>query len=92
MKLTYTTTATFTSDEQTEIKSNSSAGLWPFYNSGSGSYSSTHVSFSESGSMMVTTSTVKDTPTIVGAVIEPASTYLGFAAEVAKAQTARLRK
>ncbi len=92
MKLSYTTTATFTSEEQTEIKSNSSAGLWPFYNSGGGSYSSTNVSFSESGAMMVTTSTVKDTPTIVGAVIEPASTYLGFAAEVAKAETARLRK
>jgi len=92
MKLTYESVATFTSEEQTEIKSNSSAGLWPFYNSGGGSYSYNDVSFSTSGSLMVTTTTVKNTPTIVGAVIEPASTYLGFAAEVAKAEVARLRK
>jgi hypothetical protein len=90
MTLTYTTEATFSSSEQTEIKSHSSAGLWPFYNQSSDSESTTDVHFNSDGSLSVTPTTKPGVASVVGAIVEPVADYLGFTAEASRIQMKRL--
>jgi hypothetical protein len=90
MTLNFSSTATFSTSEQTDIRKNSSAGLWPFYNSSSGGTSDTVVDFDTSGHLMVTTTTEKNVATIVGAIVEPVAQYLGHTSEVARIEMARM--
>jgi hypothetical protein len=90
MTLNYQSAATFSTSEQTDIRKNSSAGLWPFYNSSGGGTSDTTVDFDTSGRLMVTTTTERNVATIVGAIIEPVAEYLGHTAEAARIEMSRM--
>lgn len=90
MNLTYSSEATFSQTEQQEIRKNSGGGLWPFYNGSSGDTSETTVDFDTNGHLLVTTSTVKNVPTIVGALVEPVDQFLGHLKEASRLELQRL--
>ena len=88
MDVTVTSAATFSTEDQTVIQSNSSAGMWPFYTSGGSSSSSTDVKFNQDGTMSVHITSEPDVPIVLGCTVLPASQYLGHA--VAAAESAEL--
>ncbi|ACT11440.1 MULTISPECIES: hypothetical protein [Pectobacterium] len=90
MKLVYSTAATFSTTEQKEIIKNSRSGLWPFYHKSSENVSETSVNFDTSGRLMVTVTTEKNVPTIVGAIIEPVDKYLGHLRDASQLELRRL--
>ncbi len=84
MEITVTSVATYSESEQTEIRSNSSSGLWPFYSSGGSGGSSTSASFNSSGNMTIAINSQAGVPVIIGAIVEPVQSYLGGEVEAAK--------
>lgn len=88
MTVFVTSAASYTSDEQTEIRNNSGSGLWPFYTSGGSSGSSTSVSFNASGNMVVKITSKPGIPVVIGATVLSAGQYLGVEAQASKALNA----
>ncbi|MGL4961503.1 MAG: hypothetical protein ACRC67_09745 [Inquilinus sp.] len=84
MEVMVTSSASYSTLEQTEIKQNSSKGLWPFYSGSSGSSSSTSVSFDASGEMQVKITSGPNAPVVIGCNVLAASMYLGHEAAAAK--------
>lgn len=84
MEVVVTSAASYSTLEQTEIKQNSSKGLWPFYSGSSGSSSSTSVSFDSSGEMRVKITSGPNVPVVIGCNVLAASMYLGHEAAAAK--------
>ncbi len=74
---TITSEAAYSSSQQTTITQNSSSGFWPFYWGSHSSTSTTSVSFNSSGAMTYTSQSPPGNPLIIGAFVQPASTYLG---------------
>lgn len=92
MEVTVTSQASYSESEQTTIQSNSSAGMWPFYSSGSSSSSSTNVGFDSSGHMTVKITSKKGVAVAVGCTVLPAGQYLGHEELRAKTLLARQAK
>jgi hypothetical protein len=86
MVLSYISEASFSEAEQAQIEKSASLGLWPFYTSTSESRAETTHSFDSFGKLHVQTTTKKDVATIIGAVVQPAKTYIGPGMEAAVAQ------
>jgi hypothetical protein len=84
MDVTVTSDASYSTLEQTEIRQNSSAGLWPFYSSGGSSGSSTSVSFKSTGEMEVKITSQPNAPIVLGCTVLSAAVYLGHEAEAAR--------
>lgn len=84
MDIQVTSTAVYTEAEQTEIRRNSSSGLWPFYSSGGSGGTSSSASFTNTGNMHISITSNAGVPIIIGAIVEPVKTYLGGEAEAAK--------
>lgn len=85
MTILVNSSATYSSVEQTEIRNNSSNGMWPFYSSGSSGGSSTNVSFGASGNMIVKITSKPGIPVVIGGTVLSAAQYLGVEAEASKA-------
>lgn len=85
MDIAVTSQAEFSSEEQQEIRENSSKGLWPFYSGSNGSTSSTKAEFDASGSMTVRITSVPGNPIVIGCSVLPVEQYVGHEVEVAKA-------
>jgi hypothetical protein len=84
MSIAATSQATFSKADQQTITQNSGAGLWPFYNSGGSSGSSTSASFNESGAMTTVITSPVNVPLVIGVNVISAADYLGHAVEGAK--------
>jgi hypothetical protein len=69
--MTITSDASYSSDEQSAIRNNSSGGLWPFYESGGSSGSNSTVTFDGGGAMTVTTKVPLGNPSILGVNVLP---------------------
>jgi hypothetical protein len=65
------TDATFTSDEQTEIRAAASVGFFPFFQAGGEGGSSTNVSFDADGHLTSTFMTEAGVPQIIGCIVNP---------------------
>ncbi len=76
MNLTFHSKATFTIDEQREIKQNSGGGLWPFYTTNSDAGTRTNFNFSSDGELTVVISSLPGVPVVLGANIFTANDYL----------------
>lgn len=87
MRATVTSTATYSSSEQTEIHNNSHAGFWPFYSSGGGSSSSNSVSFNQSGAMTLVMTSAPGIPVVLGSNVLSAGEFTGHSADSARALT-----
>jgi hypothetical protein len=85
-----TSMATYSEDEQSEIRQDSSNGIWPFYSKTSDSGTNTDVGFNEQGQMTVTFSSQNGVPIVVGGVVVPVATYLGHEDEASQIHMARL--
>lgn len=80
---TITSYASYNSAQQTTITQQSSEGFWPFYwGSGSSTYQN-NVSFNSSSNLTYTMSSQPGHPMIIGALVLPASQYLGGNAQMA---------
>ena len=77
MQVSVTSTATYSSSQQTEICNNSHGGFWPFYSSGGGSSSTSSVSFSQSGAMTVQTSSLPGIPIVLGGNVLSIGDFVG---------------
>jgi hypothetical protein len=77
IQATITPDASYSTDQQTTITKASSSGLWPFYWSSGSSTFQQHVSFNASSQMTYTQSSPVGNPLIIGALVLPASQYLG---------------
>ncbi|WP_137937950.1 hypothetical protein [Chitinivorax sp. B] len=84
MRIQVTSLATFNSDQQTTIRNNSSAGMWPFYCKGSSSGAHTEVSFNNNGQMTVLISSQPGVPVVIGVNVLSAGEFVGHAVEGAK--------
>ncbi|WP_288588799.1 hypothetical protein [uncultured Methylobacterium sp.] len=84
MTIVVTSSASYSSDEQTQITSNSSSGMWPFYTGGGSGTSSTHASFNTAGNMVVKIASKAGVPVVIGGKVLSAGQYLGVEAEAAK--------
>lgn len=84
MEVVVTSSASYSTLEQTEIQQNSSKGLWPFYTGSGGSSSSTSVSFDSSGEMQVKITSQPNAPIVIGCNVLTAAVYLGHEAAAAK--------
>ncbi len=78
MKVTATSGHAFSSADQTTINNNAGGGFWPFYSSGSSSSFTSSHSFNKAGNLTITQTSAKGVPTLIGAIVLPAATYLGF--------------
>ncbi|MDR6289180.1 hypothetical protein E9232_001695 [Inquilinus ginsengisoli] len=85
MEIVVSSAASYSTNEQTEIKQNSSAGMWPFYSSGGSSSSSTTVTFKATGEMEVKITSEAGAPVVIGCTVLSAEVYLGHEAQAAKA-------
>ncbi|MBO9711317.1 hypothetical protein [Sphingomonas sp.] len=90
MEILVQSVASYTETEQTEIRNNSSAGLWPFYSSSGSSGSSTYASFNAQGNLTVSITSDAGVPVVIGAIVESAAGYLGSEVEAAKFLTRTL--
>ncbi|MBZ5714921.1 hypothetical protein [Nannocystis pusilla] len=81
MNVTVTSLATYSESEQQTIRSQSSAGLWPFYTQSSSSGSNTDVGFNSQGNMTVTITSQPGVAVVVGCIVLPAAQYLGHESE-----------
>jgi hypothetical protein len=77
MQVVVTSSAVYSTEDQTTIHNNSGAGMWPFYSSNSSSGSSTDVKFNNQGNMTVTFSSQPDVPIIIGVIVEPVAEFVG---------------
>lgn len=87
MTIIVTSAASYTSVEQTEIRNNSGAGLWPFYCTNSSGGSSTDVSFNAAGNMVVKIASKSGIPVVIGGTVLSAGQYLGVEAQASKTLT-----
>lgn len=77
ISMTVTSYASYSAAQQTTITQQSSSGFWPFYwGSGSSTYSN-NVSFNSSSNLTFTVSSQAGNPMVIGALVQPASQYLG---------------
>jgi len=77
IQATITSYASYSAQQQTAITNSSSAGFWPFYwSSGSSSFQQ-QVSFNASSQMTYTQTSPTGNPVVLGALVQPASQYLG---------------
>jgi hypothetical protein len=83
MNVSVRAAASFSSEQQTEIRNNQHAGMWPFYSSGSGSGSSTVVDFDSDGSMTVQITSEPKIPIVLGVNVLPVDRYVGHAVAAA---------
>lgn len=83
MQVKVTSTATYSSEQQTEIHNNSHAGFWPFYSSGNSGGSSNTVKFDESGAMTITTSSQSGIPIVLGGNVLSVGDFVGHSVETA---------
>lgn len=83
MQVTVTSSATYSSEQQTEIHNSSHAGFWPFYSSGGGSSSTNTVTFDQSGTMTVQTSSQSGIPIVLGGNVLSVGEFLGHSIETA---------
>ncbi|MFY0532573.1 hypothetical protein [Nannocystis pusilla] len=81
MNVTVTSQATYSESEQQTIRSQSSAGMWPFYTQSSSSGSDTNVGFNSQGNMTVTITSQPGVAVVVGCIVLPAGQYLGHESE-----------
>lgn len=88
MKISVTSSAAYSTSDQTTIKSNSSAGFWPFYAAGGGSSSTNTVKFATDETMTIETASVPGIPLVLGCNVLSASEFLGHSAEAAKRMAA----
>jgi hypothetical protein len=84
MKIQLNAATTFSQEERSEIESNSSNGMWPFYSSGGGSDFKTDVKFSTSGALNLTIASDPTTPIVVGCNVLPVAQFVGHATETAQ--------
>ena len=77
MTITVTSSAKFSSEQQTNINNNKGAGMWPFYDTDSNSGSTSDVLFGLDGSMTVTITSKPDTPVVIGVIVEPVAQFVG---------------
>lgn len=77
IQTTITSYASYSSDQQTTITQSSSSGFWPFYWSSGSSTFQQNVSFNSSNQMTYTQSSPVGNPVVIGALVLPASQYLG---------------
>ncbi len=83
MQVSVTSTASYSSEQQTEIHNNSHAGFWPFYSSGGGSSSSNTVTFDQSGAMTITTASQPGVPVVLGGNVLGVGQFVGHSTEAA---------
>lgn len=77
MKVTVTSDAVFSMEDQTAIQNNSGAGMWPFYSTHSSSGSNTDVKFNNQGNMTVTFTSQAGVPIVLGVIVEPVAQFVG---------------
>lgn len=77
MHVSVTSTAVFSSADQTAIHQNSGAGLWPFYSSSSSHGMNTSVTFDANGHMTTVIDSQDGVPIVVGVNVLPVDKYLG---------------
>ncbi|PJG57644.1 hypothetical protein [Aeromonas cavernicola] len=76
IEITITSDASYSEEEQKEIRSQASGGIWPFFSANaSGGYNS-DVSFNDQGKMIVKTSSPVGNPAVFGANVRDISAYL----------------
>lgn len=83
MSVTVTSDASYSSLDQQTITSSGHAGFWPFYSGSSGSSSTNTVTFSQSGQMSITTSSIKGVPVVLGVNVLPVGQFVGHSAAAA---------
>jgi hypothetical protein len=84
MDIRVTSHAKYSEQEQTEIKQNSGAGMWPFYSSSGSHGSSTDVGFDSDGKMTVHITSDADVPVVIGCTVLSAGEYLGHEDQASK--------
>jgi hypothetical protein len=84
MNIQLSATTTFSQEEQSEIQSNSSNGMWPFYSSGGGSDVKTDVRFSTSGALNLNIASDPKIPIVIGCNVLPVAQFVGHATEAAQ--------
>jgi hypothetical protein len=89
MDIAVNSMATYSEAEQTQIQHNQSAGLWPFYSSGSSGGSSTSASFDKSGHMTVRITSKANVPVVIGCIVLSAGKYLGHEEAASKILTSK---
>lgn len=80
---TITSYASYSSAQQTTITQSSSGGFWPFYWGSESSSYTNNVSFNSNSNLTYTMSSQPGNPMIIGAMVLPASQYLGGNAQMA---------
>jgi len=81
MFITATSTAVFDSSDRTTIENNSSAGLWPFYSSGSSSSTTTSAEFNSDGSLTILITSQPGVPIVIGCSVIPVAEFVGHSVE-----------
>jgi hypothetical protein len=76
INITVHSQARFTVDDRIQITQNSGGGLWPFYTASSDSSTRTRFTFSDSGELIVTITSLPGVPVVIGANIFGARDYL----------------
>jgi hypothetical protein len=82
MSITVTSNAKYSSLDQQTITSSGSSGFWPFYSGDSGSTSTNRVTFSQEGSMTITTSSIPGVPIVLGVNVLPVAEFVGHSSDL----------
>lgn len=75
--ITVTSSASFDSAEQQEIKANAEVGFWPFFEASASGGWTNDVEFDDSGTITVSSSSPTGNPQVLGAIVTPIASVLG---------------
>ncbi len=77
IKISATSSATFSSDEQQHFEAAASGGFFPFFEAEASHGWSTHTTFNDAGNATMTTESPKGNPQVLGVIVTPISEILG---------------